>query len=80
MATVKVGDVKIKCFDITPDKKYMVVLPEYLWEQDQNVVKAIVELFQDVESVTLIMKNPEDVKILGMKKHAHRKGTKQKTN
>lgn len=78
MATVKVGDIKIKCFDITPDKKYMVILPEYLWEQDQNVVKAIVELFQDVESVTLIMKKPEDVKIIGMKKHVSRKNRKAK--
>lgn len=73
MGTVKVGDIKIKCFEVDPQKKYLVVLPQYMWDQDQNVVKAIVELFQDTTSVTVIMHNPEDVKIIGVKKHARSK-------
>lgn len=73
MGTVKVGDIKIKCFEVDPQKKYLVILPQYMWDQDQNVVKAIVELFQDTTSVTVIMKDPEDVKIIGVKKHARSK-------
>lgn len=73
MGTVKVGDIKIKCFEVDPQKKYLVILPQYMWDQDQNVVKAIIELFQDTTSVTVIMKDTEDVKIIGVKKHARSK-------
>lgn len=82
MATVKVGELKIKCFQIDPDKRYLMVIPRYVLE-DEGIVAAINELFTDADAkfVGIGVKDIDDVKILTVpiKKYARSKGRNKKT-
>ena len=62
--TVKI----IKGFEIKQNSKYVLVIPHYLG-QDSTVGKALYKIFQDAgsEFVGLMVKEPNDVKILEVK-------------
>lgn len=64
-ARQKKPEVIVRSFDIDTKKKYLLILPKYVYNHPQ-LGPAIFKLFEGVMYVSVVMDRPQDIKIISV--------------